>query len=145
VLELPFGPADETTDWNNLLRIGGSESMSRYHRACNLLTKRFSDDNGGDTPRFKKHPARFPLQLPTFFVRMLTDEDDLVVDPFAGSNVTGQAAEGERRRWASFELHRHYLEPSVARFDAYFSGEFEWLDDDLPPLLDRLGPEELSA
>ncbi len=145
VVELPFSTADAQADWNNLLRIGGSESMSRYHRACNALTKYHAALNDGAPPRFKKHPARFPVQLPTFFIRLLTDEGDLVVDPFGGSNVTGQAAEDEGRSWASFELHRHYLEPSIARFDAYFSGEFEWLDRDQQPLLDALGPEQLSA
>jgi site-specific DNA-methyltransferase (cytosine-N4-specific) len=145
VLELPFGPGDAQADWHNLLTIGGSESTSRYHRACNALAKQFPELNGGPAPRYKKHPARFPVQLPTFFVRLLTDVDDLVVDPFAGSNVTGQAAELAGRRWASFELHRQYLEPSVARFDAYFNGEFEWLDPDQSPLLDAIGPKQLSA
>ena len=41
----------------------------------------------------KPHPARFPAALPDFFIRFLTDEDDLVVDPFAGSNTTGRVAE----------------------------------------------------
>ncbi len=144
LLEVPFSAANAQADWNNLLRIGGSESMSRYHRACNALTKQHAQLNDGTPPRFKKHPARFPVQLPTFFIRLLTDEGDLVVDAFAGSNVTGQAAEDERRQWASFELHRDYLEPSIARFDAYFSGQFEWLDHE-QPLLDALGPEQLSA
>ena len=29
----------------------------------------------------KIHPARFPAALPDFFIRFLTDPDDLVVDP----------------------------------------------------------------
>jgi site-specific DNA-methyltransferase (cytosine-N4-specific) len=38
----------------------------------------------------KTHPARFPIQIPLFFVRFLTDPSDLVLDPFAGSNTTGK-------------------------------------------------------
>lgn len=142
VLELPFAPADDPahTALTNFLSIGGSESASRYHRACNALA-----DRGTERDRSRKHPARFPVQLPTFFIRMLTDEGDMVVDPFAGSNVTGQAAEEADRTWQAFELHRHYLEPSIARFDAYFDGGFEWLDEETPPLLDALGPDQLSA
>jgi DNA modification methylase len=143
VLNLPFVPPDADADWSNFLTIGGSESMSRYHRACNALKKHYADTED-ESSRFKKHPARFPVQLPTFFIRLLTDKDDLVVDPFAGSNVTGQAAEEEGRRWQAFELNRPYLEPSIARFDAYFDGRFEWLDDS-QPLLDAIGPEQLSA
>lgn len=62
------------------------------------------------------HPARFPRELPEFFVRFLTDEDDLVLDPFGGSNMTGAVAEAHRRRWITFELYEDYLEGSVARF-----------------------------
>ncbi len=42
----------------------------------------------------KIHPARFPTTLPDFFVKFLTDEGDLIVEPFAGSNTTGMVAEG---------------------------------------------------
>jgi DNA modification methylase len=44
-----------------------------------------------------------PVAVPHRFVRMLTDRGDLVLDPFAGSNSTGVAAEGRGRRWVSVE------------------------------------------
>ncbi|MFO0925797.1 MAG: DNA methyltransferase [Gemmataceae bacterium] len=50
------------------------------------------------------HPARFPLPLPEFFVRFLSEPDDLVLDPFAGSNVTGYVAERNKRRWLAFQM-----------------------------------------
>lgn len=118
---------------DNFLRHGGSESASRYHRACNALNIYLADDPE-IKDKVRKHPARFPLQIPAFFISFLTDEDDLVADPFAGSNVTGQAAEEQHRKWSAFEMHRYYLEPSVARFDAYFSDEVEWLDEADPVL-----------
>ncbi len=43
------------------------------------------------------HPARFPEKLPRFFIRMLTDPGDLVVDIFAGSNTAGFVAEPLQR------------------------------------------------
>jgi site-specific DNA-methyltransferase (cytosine-N4-specific) len=64
----------------------------------------------------KGHPARFPSKLPEFFIRMLTDPGDLVVDIFAGSNTTGMVAEAEGRRWLAFELNREYVAASVLRF-----------------------------
>jgi site-specific DNA-methyltransferase (cytosine-N4-specific) len=64
----------------------------------------------------KPHPARFPIQLPTFFVRFLTDPGDIVLDPFAGSNTTGEACERERRRWITIEIEKPYLEASRFRF-----------------------------
>ena len=51
------------------------------------------------------------------FVKMLTEEGDVVVDPFAGSNTTGVVAECLRRRWIAIERVSEYLEASKARFE----------------------------
>ena len=63
------------------------------------------------------HPARFPIQVPSFFIRFLTDPSDLVLDPFAGSNTTGEACDREHRKWIAMELNENYLEASRFRFD----------------------------
>ena len=88
----------------NILTIANTDSNSHYLRACR---------NAG----IKPHPARYPLDLPAFFIKFLTDAGDLVLDPFSGSNVTGEAAERLRRRWMSFELNADYLTGSRFRFD----------------------------
>lgn len=144
--QIPFNDeeAEEVPSWANFLSVGGSESTSRYHRAFKALEKAHSDDLDGLRERARKHPARFPRQIPEFFVRFLTERGDLVVDPFAGSNVTGKVASDLHRHWASFELHRYYLEPSVARFDEYFTGDIEWLDTKLSPVLDSIPATELA-
>jgi DNA modification methylase len=83
----------------------------------------------------KPHPARFPVQIPTFFIRLLTDPGDLVLDPFAGSNTTGEACEREGRKWIAVEHHAPYLEASRFRFE-----------DELNPLPDRLTePDPIAA
>ena len=64
------------------------------------------------------HPARMPPQLAEFFIRFLTDEGDLVLDPFGGSNTTGAVAEKLRRRWLTIEPTDAYIESSKARFRA---------------------------
>jgi DNA modification methylase len=143
LLSVPHSNGNGHDAIENLLVVGGSESASRYHRACNALLRLLAD-NENVRELVRKHPARFPLQVPAFFISFLTEESDLIVDPFAGSNVTGQAAEEAGRRWIAFEQHRHYLEPSVARIDSYYNGQFEWLDE-TPPLLDALGPDELPS
>ena len=63
-----------------------------------------------------QHPARMQPELAEFFIRFLTDKNDLVLDPFAGSNTTGFAAEGLKRRWLAIELDMGYVETSEARF-----------------------------
>ena len=49
--------------------------------------------------------------------KLLTDEGDLVLDPFAGSNTTGAVAEELQRRWMAVENVEAYLEASKFRFD----------------------------
>src|SRR5947209_9853570 len=62
------------------------------------------------------HPARFPPEVPDFFIRFLTEPGQLVLDPFAGSNVTGQVAEALDRRWLSIEINADYVAGSMLRF-----------------------------
>jgi site-specific DNA-methyltransferase (cytosine-N4-specific) len=87
----------------NLLSLANTDSNGVYLRQCRQRD-------------IKPHPARFPHGLPEFFIKFLTDPDDLVVDPFAGSNVTGEVAEQLSRRWLAFELVEEYLEASKFRF-----------------------------
>lgn len=70
----------------------------------------------------KIHPARFPAALPEFFLKLLTDEGDLVVDPFGGSNTTGKVAETLSRRWIVMDEVSEYLEASKFRFDSVRAG-----------------------
>jgi site-specific DNA-methyltransferase (cytosine-N4-specific) len=65
----------------------------------------------------KIHPARFPAALPSFFIKLLTQANDLVIDPFAGSNTTGAVAEQLDRRWLAFDEVEEYLRASRFRFD----------------------------
>jgi len=62
------------------------------------------------------HPARMPAGLAEFFVNFLTDADDLVLDPFAGSNTTGSVAERLGRQWLAIEPKQDYIKGSRGRF-----------------------------
>ena len=62
------------------------------------------------------HPARMPIGLADFFIRFLTSPRNLVFDPFAGSNITGAAAESLKRRWVSVEANYDYIRGSRGRF-----------------------------
>ena len=108
----PSGHTHSASSWSkdnggaipgNILNIPNSESNSLYLRACKAAG-------------VKGHPARFPLAIPDFFIEMLTDKNDLVVDIFGGSGTTGQAAESLGRRWKTFELSQEYVAASAFRF-----------------------------
>lgn len=88
---------------SNLLQISNSESNGRYLALCKELG-------------IKAHPARFPYKLPEFFIKMLTDEGDLVVDIFGGSCTTGEVCDNLGRNWKCFELELDYLAASTFRF-----------------------------
>lgn len=88
---------------SNLLQIANTESNSQYHKLCKQL-------------QVKAHPARFPKALPEFFIKMLTDPQDLVCDIFAGSNTTGAVSQRLDRRWLSVEFNKEYAIHSVLRF-----------------------------
>ena len=59
-------------------------------------------------PNPTKHPARFPIDLPSFFINLLTEPGQLILDPFAGMCTTAVAAEQLDRRWLMTELDRKY-------------------------------------
>lgn len=105
----------------NLLQISNTESNSHYFRSCKLLGK-------------KGHPARFPADLPRFFMKFLTDPGDLVVDIFSGSNTTGQVADELDRRWLSIDSDRGFAIVSAVRFME------AWDEDSI-----RRGIEELES
>ncbi|MBK8002580.1 MAG: site-specific DNA-methyltransferase [Gemmatimonadetes bacterium] len=90
---------------SNLLERGNNESNSEYFKACRRAG-------------LKVHPARFPAALPEFYIRMLTDAGDVVLDPFAGSNTTGKVAETLGRRWLAIDAEQDYLTASRLRFDS---------------------------
>ncbi|MEJ2437894.1 MAG: site-specific DNA-methyltransferase [Sulfurovaceae bacterium] len=63
------------------------------------------------------HPARMPKGIVDFFIEFLTDENDLILDPFGGSNTTGSRAEYFNRKWIVSEINENYAEQSLIRFD----------------------------
>jgi site-specific DNA-methyltransferase (cytosine-N4-specific) len=87
----------------NLLAVPNTESNSYYLRYCK--------EKG-----LPQHPARFPSDVPEFFIRMLTDPGELIFDPFAGSCVTGEVAERLKRKWICCDNVQEYLAGALARF-----------------------------
>jgi site-specific DNA-methyltransferase (cytosine-N4-specific) len=87
----------------NLIECGNNESNSRYIKESKRSGR-------------KVHPARFPAELPRFFIEFLSDPGDLVLDPFCGSNTTGAVAEQLGRRWICIEKDRTYARESELRF-----------------------------
>jgi len=88
----------------NVITAANTRSNTRYRQYC--------ADHG-----LEIHPARMPRELPSFFIRFLTEPGDLVLDPFAGSNTTGQIAEELGRQWLAIEAEPGYTRGAIGRFE----------------------------
>ena len=55
------------------------------------------------------HEAKFPLELPSRVIRLLTDPGDVVLDCFLGSGTTAVAAARLNRRYIGIELQERYV------------------------------------
>lgn len=62
------------------------------------------------------HGAGQPLSVPEFLIKFLTEEGDLVVDPFSGRGITSLAAELNNRAWMSGEINLEYIRSGAELF-----------------------------
>jgi site-specific DNA-methyltransferase (cytosine-N4-specific) len=119
-----------------LLRKGYNQGL---RPSGHLVSSKWSKDQGGSIPSniiiaantkstddyikacrefgLAVHPARFVDKIPEFFIKFLTKPNELVLDPFAGSNVVGSIAEKLKRNWISVEIIEEYVIGSAFRFN----------------------------
>jgi site-specific DNA-methyltransferase (cytosine-N4-specific) len=88
----------------NIIEASNTKSTDPYIAGCRKIG-------------LEVHPARFADKVPEFFIKFLTRPKDIVLDPFAGSNVVGAAAERLGRRWISAEICKEYVVGSQFRFE----------------------------
>lgn len=122
---------------SNLLQVPNTESNGDYLRLC----KQFE---------IVAHPARFPLAIPEFFIKFLTDPGDFVLDIFGGSGTSAEAAEKWERRWQTIDLNRDYVIGSVFRFATSLSDEkiaatLEQINGNICPVLSNGSPGLFDA
>lgn len=94
---------------SNVLSFSNTHSTDEYRVYCQEHDLRI-------------HPARMAPELAEFFVRFLTEEGDVVLDPFGGSNTTGAAAEALGRRWITLEPDADFIAGSRGRFGGPTTG-----------------------
>lgn len=63
----------------------------------------------------RNHSAAFPLELPTWFIKLFTDVNDVVLDPFIGSGTTALAAVQLGRKYIGIDTEENYVELSEER------------------------------
>ena len=93
---------------------GGSIPPNVFHTANTRARDAYQDYCRREGIR--PHSARMAPEIVEFFVKFLTDPDDVVLDPFAGSNTTGAVCERLSRQWVSIEQDPAQAAASIGRF-----------------------------
>jgi site-specific DNA-methyltransferase (adenine-specific)/site-specific DNA-methyltransferase (cytosine-N4-specific) len=57
----------------------------------------------------RNHSAAFPIELPSWFIKLFTRKKDIVLDPFMGIGTTGMAAVLLERNYIGIEISREYI------------------------------------
>ena len=76
----------------------------------------------------KSHSAAYPEKLPEFFIKLLTQPNDLVYDPFMGSGTTAKVAIDLNRNFVGSEISEEYHEVANKRINQNENTKkfFEW-------------------
>ncbi len=58
------------------------------------------------------HTAVFPPELPEFFIKALTEKEDVILDPFNGSGTTGMVSRDNFRNYIGIDIDPEYCKIS---------------------------------
>ena len=107
----------ETANPDNVLDFSEDTNQNRFYRNfgedsefCNVI--KFAPECGN-----KEHSAVFPIKLPEWFIKLFSDENDIVFDPFLGSGTTALAAKKLNRKYIGTEINIDYFNISKKRIE----------------------------
>ncbi len=64
---------------------------------------------------YKAHSATFPIDLPTWFIKLFTEKSDIVLDPFGGSGTSALAAKNLERHFIAIDIEKAYCQDARER------------------------------
>ena len=108
--EQEYKPSEKGRYPSNFIHDGLNEDWSKYFY-CTKASKKEKD--GTD------HPTVKPLDLMKYLVRLVTPKNGLVLDPFAGTGTTGEAAILENRKYYMIEKTQKYIPVINKRLNKY--------------------------
>lgn len=73
----------------------------------------------------RSHSAAFPVDLPNWFIKLFTEENDLVLDPFLGSGTTVVAAKELGRDYLGIDIVEEYCDIARERVNVFQARLFE--------------------
>ena len=66
------------------------------------------------------HPTQKPVELFKYLIKMFSNEEEIVFDPFAGSLTTAVAAQSCQRRYICIEKEKEYTDTGLCRLQGVF-------------------------
>lgn len=86
----------------------GELTKDEFMMACSGIWKISPEKN-------REHPAPFPRQLSDLAIKMFTNKNDVVLDPFCGSGTTLVSAKALGRKYVGIELNPSYCKMTEKR------------------------------
>ena len=84
-----------------------SETYERPEIVCGVTSKKEKIDGG--------HPTQKPVEVMEWLIKRLSNENDIILDPFMGSGSTGVACKNTNRRFIGIELDEDYYNIAIKR------------------------------
>jgi site-specific DNA-methyltransferase (adenine-specific) len=88
------------------------DKLPKFNNNGNMVFNCFDYYRDTDTPKI--HPTQKPVPLLERFIELFTDENEVVIDPCAGSGTTLIAAKNLNRRAYGFEIKKNFFEDARA-------------------------------
>ena len=99
---------------SNVIHDGLEEDWSKYFY-CSKASKKEKEDT--------THPSVKPINLMRYLIKLVTRKKGTVLDPFAGTGTTGEAAILEGRQYYLIEKNKKYfkdIENRVGKYNKHF-------------------------
>lgn len=94
---------------------GKNWTFNRQDEKYEKSVLRFPSESGGGFKRF--HPTQKNLKMIEYILKIHTNENDMILDPFMGSGTTGVACKNLNRKFIGIELSKEYFEIAKERID----------------------------
>lgn len=89
------------------------DKLPKFNNEGRMIFNCFDWIRDGSSPKI--HPTQKPVPLLQNLIRLFTDENDVVIDPCAGSGSTLRAAASLNRRAYGFEIKKQFFKEAKSK------------------------------
>lgn len=104
---------NSTETWLYLINEGTTGTFNNNGQAIHDFIE--TGTIGANERKLGKHPTQKPIKLLEHFINLLSNKNDVVLDPFMGSGSTGVACKNLKRQFYGIELNKDYYDIATNR------------------------------